>query len=102
MPPVARSGRGNRSTAGPGRVGLAVDAGDESLSASRVVLALPAPGGAALLATAVPDAPDGCLQAPITRVAIVTLVIDDHRLDSAPRGTGVLVAAGVDGCGPRR
>ena len=74
-----------------------VDGRDGSLTASRAVLALPAPAARDLLATAVPDASTGVLQAPITRVAIVTLVIDDPRLNSAPRGTGVLVAAGVDG-----
>lgn len=76
--------------------GWRFDAGGESLAASRVVLAMPAPATRHLLATAIPDASTDLLDAPITRVAIVTLVIDDDRLDSAPRGTGVLVAAGVN------
>ena len=37
------------------------------------------------------------LQAPITAVLICTLVVDDHRLDAAPRGTGVLVSAHATG-----
>ena len=35
--------------------------------------------------------------APITPVLICTLVLDDHRLDGAPRGTGVLVSAHATG-----
>ena len=37
------------------------------------------------------------LSTPITPVRICTLVVDDHRLDAAPRGTGVLVAAQATG-----
>ena len=58
--------------------GWRVDAGGESLSASRVVLALPAPGTGHLLETAIPEGSTDVMEAPITRVAIVTLVIDDR------------------------
>jgi len=61
------------------------------------VLALPAPPASALLAAALPSLSAPVLAAPITRITIVTLVVEDHRLDAAPRGTGVLVSAGVTG-----
>jgi len=67
------------------------------LAATRVVLALPAPEASQLVDAAVPAAGSAVLHHPINRVLIVTLVVDDGRLDAAPRGTGVLVAAGVRG-----
>lgn len=73
--------------------------GGDVLRASSVVLAVPAPRAAGLLADAVPGVCVDVLRAPITAVLICTLVLDDQRLDAAPRGTGVLVsaqAAGVD------
>lgn len=71
--------------------------GGETLLARRVVIALPAGPAAELLESVRPDAPLSVLHAPITAVLICTLVIDDHRLDSAPRGTGVLVSAHANG-----
>ncbi len=63
------------------------------VSCRLVVLALPAPQAADLLATATPAVGAAVLHAPITPVRICTLVVRDHRLDVAPRGTGVLVSA---------
>lgn len=71
--------------------------GAATIAADQVVLALPAPQANRVLATSLPGVGTAVLQAPITRVSIVTLVLDDHRLDAAPRGTGVLVSAGVSG-----
>ncbi len=68
-------------------------AGGSAIVAPAVVLAVPAPTAAALIAEAVPGSPVPVLQAPIANVLICTLVVDDHRLDAAPRGTGVLVSA---------
>ncbi len=65
--------------------------------AKAVVLAVPAPAAAALLRAARPDSDVSVLQTPITTVLICTLVLDDHRLDRAPRGTGVLVSAHATG-----
>ena len=67
------------------------------IEAAAVVLALPAPVTARLLAGALPGVPTSVLSAPITPVRICTLVVDDHRLDTAPRGTGVLVSAQATG-----
>ena len=74
-----------------------VMAGGEELSASTVLVALPAPSAARLLATAVPAPSLEVLRSPITAVRICTLVVDDNRLDGAPRGTGVLVSAHAGG-----
>ncbi len=68
-----------------------------SIAAPAVVLAVPAPTAAALIAGAAPGVDLTVLQAPITTVLICTLVVDDHRLDAAPRGTGVLVSAHAHG-----
>lgn len=68
-----------------------------SIRAHAVVVAVPAPPAARLLAAAVPGLAIDVLQAPITPVLICTLVIDDQRLDGAPRGTGVLVSAHSSG-----
>ncbi len=65
--------------------------------ARAVVLAVPAGAAAALLGTADPGLAVPMLRAPITPVLICTLVLDDHRLDGAPRGTGVLVSAHAAG-----
>jgi oxygen-dependent protoporphyrinogen oxidase len=66
------------------------------LRARRLVLALPGPAAADLLAPLVPALaqvrPDAGAD-----VVLATLVLDEPALDSAPRGTGVLVAAGVAG-----
>ncbi len=68
-----------------------------SMPARAVVLAVPAGSAATLLGTALPGLSVPVLQAPITPVLICTLVLDDHRLDGAPRGTGVLVSAHAAG-----
>jgi oxygen-dependent protoporphyrinogen oxidase len=67
------------------------------LAAATVLLALPAPQTAELLGGALPGLTTAVLTAPITPVRICTLVLDDHRLDAAPRGTGVLVSARATG-----
>ncbi|MEP6561075.1 MAG: FAD-dependent oxidoreductase, partial [Nakamurella sp.] len=67
------------------------------IDAPAVVLALPAPTAARLLGGALPEVTTSVLSAPITPVLICTLVVDDHRLDAAPRGTGVLVSAQAAG-----
>jgi oxygen-dependent protoporphyrinogen oxidase len=65
--------------------------------AGAVVLAVPSPAAAELIMTAAPGVPVDLLQTPISRVLICTLVVDDNRLDGAPRGTGVLVSAHASG-----
>jgi len=66
--------------------------------AARLVMATPAPAGATLLAGAVGDLSElGVLQFPATDVLLCTLVVDDARLDLAPRGTGVLVSGTATG-----
>lgn len=77
-----------------------VDGPGGQVTGREAVLALPAPAARAVLlastaAASLPAAALDVLRTPITEVAIVTLVIDDHRLDVAPRGTGLLVSAGV-------
>ncbi|HWU47754.1 MAG TPA: protoporphyrinogen oxidase [Humibacter sp.] len=69
----------------------------ETLQADAVVLAVPADQALALLAGASGDlAALRALDWPRpTSVELVTLVVDAPRLDSAPRGTGVLVAEDV-------
>lgn len=69
----------------------------ETLQADAVVLAVPADQALALLAGASGDlAALSALDWPRpTSVELVTLVVDAPRLDSAPRGTGVLVAEDV-------
>lgn len=77
---------------------VATDTGD--MAAERVVLALPAPATARLLTASLPALPAagvGVFAQPVSPVALVTLVVDDARLDTAPRGTGVLVSARVRG-----
>lgn len=76
------------------RVDAAPGRPERVISAPRVVLALPGPAAAALLAPHLPETvvvrPDAGAD-----VVLVTLVLDAPALDRAPRGTGVLVAAGV-------
>lgn len=71
--------------------------GPSALSARAVVVAVPARVAASLLGTAHPGLAVQVLDAPITPVLICTLVLDDHRLDAAPRGTGVLVSTHATG-----
>ncbi|QTE29455.1 protoporphyrinogen/coproporphyrinogen oxidase [Pengzhenrongella sicca] len=80
------------SPAGPGR-----DARPERvLTAAGVVLALPGPAAAELLAPHLP-ALERARPDPGADVVLATLVLDAPALDRAPRGTGVLVAPGVAG-----
>lgn len=76
---------------GPGG-GWSVLTGDGHHSAEQVVLAVPGAVAARLLEPWVAVTPP-----PAVPVSVVTLVLDAPDLDSAPRGTGVLVApdAGV-------
>ena len=71
------------------------DAGE--FRADRVVLALPALAAARLLPEALPGIATPVLEQPVSPVALVTLVVDDARLDAAPRGTGVLVSSRARG-----
>ncbi len=69
-----------------------------ALSADLLVLAVPAADCRELLEPVLgPGAFPIDAGIASTSVTLVTLVIDDHRLDAAPRGSGVLVAPGVDG-----
>lgn len=84
--------RVERAEAGGWRLSLA--AGEQVL-ADQVVLAVPGPVAAHLLAELVPDVQ--ALTGPTSDVVLVTLVVEAPALDVAPRGSGVLVAAGVPG-----
>lgn len=74
----------------------AAGAPDRSLTTPFLVLALPGPAAADLLAPLVPGL---ARTRPETGadVVLATLVLDAPALDAAPRGTGVLVAPGVAG-----
>jgi oxygen-dependent protoporphyrinogen oxidase len=73
-------------------------AGGPSILAARLVMATPAPASATLLERAVGDLSElGVLQFSATDVLLCTLVVDDARLDLAPRGTGVLVSGAATG-----
>ncbi len=63
--------------------------GGERISASSVVIALGTRDAAVL------DGATGAQEPTTGLITLVTLVVDDHRLDAAPRGTGVLVARGA-------
>lgn len=81
-----------------GTAGWTLDIDDGAgILADRVIIALPAAAAARLLEQAAPTISTPVLHAPITGVLICTLVIDDHRLDIAPRGTGVLVSTHATG-----
>lgn len=68
------------------------------LPADLLVVAVPADGYRHLLGPVLgPGALPTDAGPATTSVTLVTLVIDDDRLDAAPRGTGILVAPGVDG-----
>ncbi len=77
--------------------GWLVEVPGGQLAARRVVLALPAQQARALLAAALPALQADVLGEPVSPVALVTLALADARLDAAPRGTGVLVAARAGG-----
>jgi oxygen-dependent protoporphyrinogen oxidase len=68
--------------------------GPEEFAAAAVVLAVPGAVAAPLIARAT----DGSALLPVappSHVCIVTLIVDAPELDSAPRGSGLLVAPGV-------
>jgi oxygen-dependent protoporphyrinogen oxidase len=89
-PAVALARPGGASA--PWRVTLA---DGEALEAPALVLAVPGPVAAHLLASHLPEALP--LLGPSADVVLVTLVVDAPALDAAPRGTGVLVAVGAPG-----
>ncbi len=71
--------------------------GGPPIRTQRLVVATPGTITDELLA-GMPDLPGrGALQSPATEVLLCTLVVDDPRLDRAPRGTGVLVASAPTG-----
>lgn len=76
--------------------GWSVDTAAGTIGARAVVVATDGPASVDLLAPTLPalaaDRPDV-----VPAVALVTLVVDVPELDAAPRGTGVLVAAGTPG-----
>lgn len=71
-------------------------AADRIVSTPRLMLALPGPAAADLLAPHVPGLATAPPQ-PGADVVLATLVLDAPALDAAPRGTGVLVAPGTRG-----
>ena len=68
---------------------------DRVLHARRLVLALPGPAATDLLAPLLPDLTERPEAG--ADVVLATLVLAAPALDAAPRGTGVLVAPGVEG-----
>jgi oxygen-dependent protoporphyrinogen oxidase len=95
--PVEHVGHGEHAGHVGGEGPWAVTVGDETLDARALVIATgfrPALALTAEAGAAVPGA--GEWPAPAT-VTIATLVVDEPRLDTAPRGTGVLVAPGTPG-----
>lgn len=76
------------------RVTVDTDAGPEVLATRRLVVATPR---AVDLLAGVAPALSGLRTDPGADIVLVTLVLDAPELDGAPRGTGVLVARGVDG-----
>ncbi len=89
---------GRRATRVASRQGVweVVDATGDVLVTRRVVLAVPLAAASTILAESVPEA-FGVQAPPVADVLLCTLVLDDARLDAAPRGTGVLVAAAARG-----
>ncbi|RUR01948.1 protoporphyrinogen oxidase [Labedella endophytica] len=92
------SGSGNPTTPLPEPVdGLRDpenDAGPSAIHADYVIVAVPEAPALALLAELEPALSDVVPVDP-PRVDLVTLVLDDERLDAHPRGTGMLVAPGA-------
>lgn len=68
-----------------------------TIDAAAVVVALPAAGINQLLGVVLGDAAMPADSGRSTPVALMTMVIDDTRLDAAPRGTGILVAPRATG-----
>ena len=96
---LERTGDGWRvHTLGPARPGTFEDAvgarASATLGADDVVVATTAAEAARLLGAHVPGSV--LPELPSGHVCLVTLVLADPRLDAAPRGTGVLVAQGVN------
>jgi oxygen-dependent protoporphyrinogen oxidase len=81
---------------GPGRWRVGLADGTE-LAADAVIVAVPAAPALELLGRASVELATAVHQpwTAGTEVEVVTLVLDDARLDTAPRGTGMLVAATV-------
>ncbi|WP_211229233.1 protoporphyrinogen/coproporphyrinogen oxidase [Nakamurella lactea] len=75
--------------------------GGERLTADAVLLALPAAPTRALLAPVLGGSALPAAAEPATPVTLATLVIDDARLDAAPRGTGLLVSPRVTEIGAK-
>ncbi|PPF28276.1 protoporphyrinogen oxidase [Rathayibacter tritici] len=65
---------------------------DGTLTARSLIVATPERDARALLAGLAPAVAESADEAPDDSVELVTLVVDDARLDAAPRGSGVLVA----------
>lgn len=74
--------------------GFTVQSSEGSVHADRLVVATEGPAAVELLSGIVPGL-DGLRPEPGAGVSLVTLVVDQPELDSAPRGTGVLVAPGA-------
>ncbi|MBD9699524.1 FAD-dependent oxidoreductase [Flavimobilis sp. GY10621] len=96
---LERTGDGWRvHTLGPARPGTFEDAvgarTSATLEADDVLVATTAAEAARLLGAHVPGSV--LPELPSGHVCLVTLVLADPRLDAAPRGTGVLVAQGVN------
>lgn len=93
---LARSGSGDRATSG-WRVRALGSERDLLVEARFAILAAPAQTSRRLLGEAVEGWADASDWPAAASVEIVTLVLDAPVLDAAPRGTGVLVAAGTEG-----
>ncbi|WP_258060701.1 protoporphyrinogen/coproporphyrinogen oxidase [Rathayibacter rathayi] len=65
---------------------------DGVLSARSVIVSTPERDARALLASLAPAVAESADESPDDSVELVTLVVDDARLDAAPCGSGVLVA----------
>lgn len=72
-------------------------AGQEELTADRLVLACPPDTARDLLHEAAPAIAEAIPQAPSAAVRLVALVLDAPALDAFPSGTGALVAPGTAG-----
>ncbi len=83
---------GVRVTGLTGTDGWQVHTDAGTVPARHVLLALPAPVTRELVPDRIGHALTAALDQPVAPVALVTLVLDDERLDAAPRGTGILVA----------
>lgn len=87
----------NASEAPEWRVAATTPDGDLLVDTRFVILAAPAQTSRRLLVEAVDGWTDAADWPAAASVELVTLVLDAPALDAAPRGTGVLVAAGTEG-----